>query len=68
MWEKQMTMKIIEFHTNYDNKDLSQWNCMNFDFQANRRDNLKKENINFKPTKGQDLAQHPENQQNKTFC
>ena len=34
-------MKIIEPHTNYENKDLSQWNCMNFDFQANRRDNLK---------------------------
>ena len=52
MWEKQMTMKMIEFHTNYDNKDLSQWNCMKFDFQAKSRDNLKK-NINFKPTKGQ---------------
>ena len=43
----------FEFHTTYEHKDLSQWNCMNCDFQANSRDNLKN-HINFKHTKDTD--------------
>ena len=51
MWEKQRTMKMIEFHTNYDNRPVTV-ELHEILLPGKYKRHLKK-NINFKPTKGQ---------------